>query len=367
MAEQSWFGGGVKNGGVDSGAAGGDAPSFFAADGFRGDGAAPPPVPRRDAAYELRPLTTGEVLDRTFFLYRNNFWLFTGLSAIAAGISVVTSIVQQVYLHFSKAGPTVTKAGALPAFAHLGVVFGMGAVAAVLYLVVYSLTQAATVSAVTAIYLGDTTSIAQAWRSVTERWYRYPLIALWQFWSGAWLYLVLVAPAFGAIMFLARHPGGAGGTGTVVVLSILMFVGVIAAPIYGVIAYIRNSLAVPAEVMERLTIRAAMKRSKVLAAGSKGRIFLLFLMLGALYVVVGAVEIPFAVLITKTRGMQVVLLQSLLLFVNFFVTTLVGPVAAIGLCLFYIDQRVRKEGFDIEFLIERNGGVVAVNDGIGLP
>ena len=35
--------------------------------------------------HELRPLTTGEILDRTFFLYRSSFWLYVGLASIAAG------------------------------------------------------------------------------------------------------------------------------------------------------------------------------------------------------------------------------------------------------------------------------------------
>ena len=31
---------------------------------------------------ELRPLSVGEILDRTFTLYRGNFILFVGISAI---------------------------------------------------------------------------------------------------------------------------------------------------------------------------------------------------------------------------------------------------------------------------------------------
>ena len=38
----------------------------------------PPPM------YDLRPLTTGEVLDRTFSVYRSRFWLFAGIAAIPA-------------------------------------------------------------------------------------------------------------------------------------------------------------------------------------------------------------------------------------------------------------------------------------------
>ena len=41
------------------------------------------------ALFQLRPLSLGEVLDRTFTLYRSHFWLFASLSAISAGAEVV--------------------------------------------------------------------------------------------------------------------------------------------------------------------------------------------------------------------------------------------------------------------------------------
>ena len=34
------------------------------------------------AALDLRPLSLGEILDRSFSLYRENFWLFVGIVAI---------------------------------------------------------------------------------------------------------------------------------------------------------------------------------------------------------------------------------------------------------------------------------------------
>ena len=47
----------------------------------------PPPAPAQ-LLYELRPLSLGEILDRTFTLYRKRFWLFAGLAVVSA--SVVT-------------------------------------------------------------------------------------------------------------------------------------------------------------------------------------------------------------------------------------------------------------------------------------
>jgi hypothetical protein len=45
-------------------------------------------------------------------------------------------------------------------------------------------------------------------------------------------------------------------------------------------------------------------------------------------------------------------LQQLLAFLT---NTFVGPIYATGFTLFYFDQRVRKEGFDIEHMMQAAG------------
>jgi MFS family permease len=228
-------------------------------------------------------------------------------------------------------------------------------ISSVLYLAVYSVTQAATTSAVTAIYLGDTTSMKKALNEVKGRWFRFVLIGLWQLWSAMWAATVAVIVVT-ALMgyFVARSPGNIGLAAT---LGFLIFAIVIAGSIYGVIAYIRNSFAVPAAVMEGLKVRKAMRRSKQLAAGTKGRVFLLLLLVMMLYFVAIAIAAPIGLIVQQNKTTHILLWQSINLAIGFFTGSVVGPVGAIGLCLFYIDQRIRKEGFDIEFLIERSGPV----------
>ena len=43
-------------------------------------------------ALDLRPLSLGELLDRTFFLYRWNFFLFTGIAAIPYSLLFAASL-----------------------------------------------------------------------------------------------------------------------------------------------------------------------------------------------------------------------------------------------------------------------------------
>jgi len=317
MAEQDWLGGSDLRTESLSGA---------------GTGKLQPAV-----RHELRPLTTGEILDRTFFLYRSNFWLYVGLASIAAGASVLTSIGKIAYLRLN----ATAQSNSPKAMVWTGVLTVVGLL---VYFAVYSVTHAATVSAVSAIYLGEEASMGSALGAVRGNWFRFCLISLWQSWSGGWIFLLLLAPAV-----LIPALGLRNLNGFVALLGGLAMISLV----YGIIAYIRNSLAIPAAVMENLGVRAAMRRSKVLVAGRKGRIFLLGLLMIALYMVAGMIQMPFAMLILHSRSAEHVLVQVISLLVAFLCSSLIGPVAAIALCLFYIDERVRKEAFDIEYLMEK--------------
>ena len=61
--------------------------------------AAPPLAGPATAMHNLRPLSLGEILDRTFAIYRSRFWLFSGIAAIYA----VTALVLQLAEPFGEA------------------------------------------------------------------------------------------------------------------------------------------------------------------------------------------------------------------------------------------------------------------------
>jgi hypothetical protein len=83
----------------------------------------------------------------------------------------------------------------------------------------------------------------------------------------------------------------------------------------------------------------------------KFRILLLFIFLFALYLVIGVIQAPLALIAVKSRGTQAVMTHAIGLALSFVTGTLVGPIGAIAICLFYIDERVRREGFDIEWMM----------------
>jgi hypothetical protein len=299
---------------------------------FTGDPTPPPPP--LSTGYELRPLSVGEVLDRVFSLYRAHFWFLAGLSALSAGVLTGIEILRLIYLHFSPV------AVGTPSYSI--VVGAFAIVQGVVYMIAYSLTLAATTSAVNSLYLGEPTSLGIALRIARHLWLRCLGISFWQGWSAAWVFVLLLIP----FAFIANMSGTSA-----TVAGVFLVIGLLASFVYGVIAYLRNSLAVPSAVVEDLGVRAAMRRSKRLAAGRIGRIFLLFLLMYALSLATGIITVPLAFLLVRSPASEHYVVQGIILAVNFISTSLVGPIVAIGLCLFYFDERVRREGFDIDVLL----------------
>jgi hypothetical protein len=201
------------------------------------------------------------------------------------------------------------------------------------------------VFAVGEVYLRRATSVKASMKAVIGRWYAYVAIALWQASSFMWVPLLTVLPV---VVFIVALPKMAWLGGLLAILGLPVGFAL------GYLLYLRNAYGVPAAVTERLKIRAAMKRSKVLAPGSKVRIFVMQLMSIALYMVVAVIQMPFSLIMTFALLRHHALAigpEAIVVVIGFLGHTLVSPVLAIGLTLLYFDQRVRKEAFDIAVLL----------------
>jgi hypothetical protein len=308
---------------------------------------------RQQAAYALRPLSIGEILDRSFAVYRANFWLFVGIGSLSAAVQLVLNAIQLLIFRGLVPNPQQ-----IQAHLHQQTIARQisGGVAGVVVLLASAVTQAAAVWALSEVYLGRRATIGQSIRAVIGRSFRFVGIALWQFWSGAWLALLVAGP--GALLLFGpasiRSPW-IGGT--------LMFLGIAGGGTYGIFAFIRNSFAVQSAVLEQLKVRPAMRRSKVLSAGGKGRIFVVYLITWCLFLVAGFVEMPLSLLIVygAMRGEKHIAAQIVMLLVNFVAYSAVVPVMMIGLTLVYFDQRVRQDGLDLLLMLD--GGVNAEASG----
>jgi len=88
-----------------------------------------------------------------------------------------------------------------------------------------------------------------------------------------------------------------------------------------------------------------------------GRIFLLALLIGVIKMgLAGVTQLFLIVAAFKHPGQQLAPgLLALSQVIGFFTNCFLGPIWAAGITLFYYDQRVRKEGYDIEWMMQAAG------------
>ncbi len=296
----------------------------------------------------MRPLSTSELLDRTFHLYRNNFLVFVGIAAIpqlAVLVLQLADAMMRSHGFFFGASATAIIAG-LASF------------------IAIEVSQAATVMAVSNLHLDRTASIGAAYSSAKGSLLRVIGISLAIIAIPAGIAVLIAVPILilGRIIFsralrVSAFPAAAG----LVIdnISLIRLSSLAIALVVSLLAlrwWLRWSLAVPVTVLEGCGVRASMRRSKALTKGSRGRILLVYLLMLALtWIVSTVIQLPFLL----TSGLRALrdpanvgpAANALLAAGGFLSTSLVGPLLTIALTLIYYDQRVRKEGFDLQLMM----------------
>jgi hypothetical protein len=272
------------------------------------------------AEVDLRPMTLGEVLDRTFSLYKKHFWLFVGIMSFPPLAALMIQIVM-VLAGISAVGATSTHSmtpGEAGGFA--AGVFGSAMLIVVVSFVMYGAAEAATVFAVSDLYLGRSTSIRGAYGSV-----RYRLL---------------------------------GALGTIFLTGLIVGVGFILLIVPGIILLARTSLAVPVAMLEDQYAGSAVNRSMELTKGFAWSMLGIFALTWIIHILAAAVlQYPFVFLTlmsikSHSTPLLFVILQDIATFVT---SALVGPILTIALSLMYYNLRVRKEAFDLQHLMTSLG------------
>jgi hypothetical protein len=264
----------------------------------------------------LRPLTTGQVLDRTFQIYRSKFMLFAGISALPQAALLVLQLGLLAMLAF---GSNVIAVAAVTAIAGLGFL--------IISIVVSSIATAATTFAVSDIYLDKPTSIGSCFSRVRGK--------------------------IGRVAWTSLEFGLRVGVGII----LLILPGIYFAGKWG--------LAVPAVVLEPIDRQKAFPRAAALSDGSIGRVlvvfFLTWILIFGLSMGFGFVLAAVAPALSRAAGSTASMAVQYIL--SAIVNSVVAPVMHIALTVLYYDQRVRKEGFDIENMMtmlgERTAGATA--------
>jgi hypothetical protein len=309
-------------------------------------------------------MSTSQVLDRTFYLYRNNFVLFAGIAIITPALKLIALLVQLKV--FGPITMPSTPEAMTPQFMQALMVRGIVGfiVGSIVYLVGTAVASSATAYAVSMVHLGRETTIAESYRKIGPIFGRIIrlLLAITTFTFGPLIlsYIVFTVAAF-SMMFLARGSAGPGaGIAIVLILGLLGFGLIIGAVVWIFFALCRYALSVPACTLENLPAMPSIRRSKFLTFGAKGGIFGIIFLAGLMtFLLTYILQMPALIasnaFIVTGRTHFTVAAQVWIYIADFLGTALAGPVATIALALVYYDQRVRKEAFDLQLMMQAVG------------
>jgi hypothetical protein len=264
------------------------------------------------AKVDLRPMTLGEVLDRTFTLYKGNFWLFAGIVAIPDLLVVIFSV-----FYASSLVSELPAANRPPTPAAMASLLGASlaglALFALVYFCVFAVAQAATVIAVSDLYLGRSASLRRSYARIGDR---IPTVLLV-------MVLVFLMIGVGAVFFIVP----------------------------GIILACRTAVSVPAATLEETGVGESIGRSLRLTKGYAAEIFAVYVLTLFLAVVCSFVfHLPIMLAMGSPFKPHVVPLwlrvgDALASWVS---GVIVAPIGTIAFSLIYYNLRIRKEGFDLE-------------------
>jgi hypothetical protein len=267
----------------------------------------------------LRPLTLGEILDRTFSLYRKHFLLFLGITAIPHLLILAASLAQTFFISVPRVPGRIPREQFQVAIGASSVlaVLGGAALAVVAYVVAYLFSQGATVFAVSELYLGRPTTIGAAFARM-----RGQLLSLF---------------------------------GVVLLNGLAVLAGFFCLIIPGFYVLCRLMTCIPAALLEDIGPIDSLERSYSLTKDFAGRAFLIYLLYWALSYAAAllfAMPFSFTAIFLGMKNPETMRTWLALANVGTFVAgVLVAPVLTIATAVFYYDLRVRKEAFDLQLML----------------
>jgi len=307
----------------------------------------------------LRPMSTGELMDRTLVLYKKNFKLFVGIAILGPASYLAFQL-----LTISSATIQAGAGRRINPFSAASLGFGFLA-GIIIMLAGIAIAHGATVSAVAAVHLGFPITIVEAYKSLKGKIWRLLgvfvcmglLAAL-----VAFLSVLLIAIVIVSLRSLFLHNRG----GAAAALAVFMvFVPILIICISAMIVWIRYALAIACCVVEDLGVVESLRRSVALSQGSRFRIFLIYIVFLIVGMLLGAALGGLA----GAAGTLIpnVMTRLILLYLAGFIGgSLTGPLATIGIALVYYDERVRKEAFDLQLMMS-SLDLTAVSSGAAVP
>ena len=324
-----------------------------------------PMAPVPTANVDLRPLTTGELIDRGFTLYRRNFAGLLLLALLSQGGPLLVQVLSNVmHLVPTREEMSTLSAGAI--FLKLSLVFMLLIAAQV---VEFCLSVVMTFY-VADIYLGREPSVAASFRRFSGK---LPCAVWTCLLIRVFYVLTLIFPFLAEIVlvlwFSFRPPESFGAYilffGAAGLLAIASLVPVL-------IVAMRLMVTVPVLALEGNGGWRGCKRSSTLVRHDPGlgffywgetRLSLLLLPLFVIQIMTSSItSLPLIIAqadefirngsaTAVTSPSDVVLVGSQIL--TYLTSALVLPLYTIAVLLFYFDVRIRSEGFDLEYMAQK--------------
>ena len=300
----------------------------------------------------LRAMRFGELLDATFSLYRTHFGSFLG---IAAGYFIAMGIGVAICFFDDSAGrtemiriwiPTVLAIFGVSLFVVSGLVF-----------------------ATAQVYLGKTISMGAVLGRAGRQFFRCFVGALIYAVVAVLLTFLLIFPLSGILMAVRNSAA------LTIIFGFVALLVVAGAAVWFVTYWCFFAAAV---LVERKSIWSGLQRRRELFQRTRWRIFAMMfavLLLSFLIGVVLRTTFAFPLIFTglegtgdffdnvrwmvlwelPTKRAELYVSYALMYLINLGIDTFTMPIWVIGCTLLYFDQRIRKEGFDIEIMAARQG------------
>ncbi|MBC5805870.1 MAG: hypothetical protein DLM53_03555 [Candidatus Eremiobacter antarcticus] len=305
----------------------------------------------------LRPLPLGELLDRAFHIYFRHVAAFTGLVAV---VLIPTAIAQyfqtkdifDVYLsmiqqamHSPATPPDPSK------LARLHVADSWTFIALAIVFLGFPLSNAAVVLGVTRAYLGLPVRFAECYRMALKRWFR--MIILLFVWIAVVVVglfaLVLVMGALSAVIVAAGAFLRGTSAAAVLLAVFLVVVGIVTIGVMAML-YLAFALSFIALVVEKSDpIKAfASAFSRIFGGKQAKRAFALaitLILVNFAAQLLGAGSGMLLAYYGKSPALYVILASLAQMFFY--------PFAIVAVSVFYYDIRIRREGFDLQILMQR--------------
>ena len=315
-----------------------------------------------NSSLALAPLGAGDLVDRAVRFYRNNFWTFVWIAAppvlIGMLISVSWSFLAEQFVNKGDSVSDEILASVVSFLGSLLIFFAQ-------MIMMLTVMGGASRNFVRHLLFGETVTFRETYRNTFSRFF------------GLLTASAIIAVILGFLGFILFYIGILAVFFVVGVLSLVLssiapllaVLGIIAAAVilFGtgwVYFLIVSRFAYVPQIMlvEGQGIGAALGRSVSIAGGNVMRIYTLTIF--TFFATLSAVALLYTLwdgLLTLTIlifggrsgcnpfwfviANQIIWQASLIL---------LSPVLTIGLCLLYVDERVRSEGYDLELMAARN-------------